>query len=919
MPFRHSFVALLFACSLATAVADEAQGVDIYATAVNGDPYGVARVEIPLSTPVVGNPLPPLQIRDADGRVLFPIARDMRVPVAQRPSERPVPQPGRGRLLNRVGNLIRELTNEQEQLEQTVAREVSFLFRGSKPLTIQLSDARGEIGSYEITPTDDPAARGEVLQQWWTTYTAAAKRQIDTADYPTWVETYLVAMLSGRTDMPLPDWFQFNDQAGAIDQGGDELIDALKLVGGASEASDDIFRAAAAGVQNGPEPAMLPLPDPPQWEEEYQRDQLDQVPTEPIASRVPPECFYVRYGSFSNYLWFRDLSEEYGGDITRMVSLRGIRDKAAARVENQLSLITSDMTRMLGPTVIEDQALIGRDLFLTDGATIGVVLKARNAFLLRSSLNNDRTRRAGEEANVELSQVEIAGHQVSLLRSPDNRVRSFMAEQDGYFLVTNSRTLVERFFEVGETGQSLAATPSFRLSRQFMPLDRDDTVFAYFSPEMMQRLASPEYLIELRRRLYAKADISLVHLARVASAAEGRALRGIDELREAGFLPTDFGQRPDGSGTITVGDQVLDSLRGARGVFLPIADVEIEAVTADEARWYQRIAQQYTERFPQLDPIMVGVRRDMLQQTPAVERLSVHAEISPFRPEKYGWMAEQLGPPTKMAIQFAPDDIAAVQAHVTLDRLGAPTHLFAAIKDSNPPDPDAIDGLWDSYQALQSVPGYLGAWPQPGALDRLPLGLGRGQPVGPNLNRLIGGVYRYTGGGFSILSFYPDLLRASLSHLAAIDVEDSAQIRAHVGNLVGSRLEDWVNAQLYDRAAETSVAGANFLSMMTRQLHVAPEDAQQVAEQILGGRLQCSLGGEYQYLPELGRWTSTAWGGESPPVIAPTDYVAPAMKWFRGADAAVTQYADRVVADVTIDVARQNRLLEAQQPAVEQP
>ncbi|MCG8649704.1 MAG: hypothetical protein MI861_07720, partial [Pirellulales bacterium] len=631
-----------------------------------------------------------------------------------------------------------------------------------------------------------------------------------------------------------------------------------------------------------------------------------------MATRVPPECFYVRYGSFENYLWFRDLSQEYGGDISRMITLRGIDDDSAGRIESQLNLETTELSRLFGGTVIEDQAIIGRDLFMSDGASIGILIKARNAFLMRTSLNSERTKRAQDDDAITLKDIKIANRPVSFLSSADNRVRSFLMEDDGYFLVTNSRTIVERFIEVGENGQSLANTSSFRLSRQLMPLEREDSIFAYFSPAMLRGLMSPTYLIELKRRLYAKSDISLVHLARLAAAAQAspnaarggpNAARGgpnaiqdnpefgIDELVAAGFLPTGFGQRPDGSGVIAIGDQVIDTMRGARGSFLPIADAKIDAVTPEESAWYRRIAARYSLNFPTIDPIMVGIQRRRLEEAPDIERVTVHAEIAPWEPAKYGKIAEQLGPPTRVAMQFAPDDIIAVQAHVVSPQLGPPTHLFAAIKDTVPPQPEDFDGILNIYRSLRGIPGYLGAWPQPGALDRLPLGLGRGQPVGPGMSRLIGGLYRYTDGGFSILSFQPEVLQASLPFLAAVDVQDRAQVRLRVGNLRGSQIEGWANGQLYKLAAEGSGAGANFLSMLSRQLKVAPKDVPEVTEKILGTPLQCTLGGQYQYSPARTRWISTAWQGGNVSPVPPPGYVAPAMKWFRGADATLTQYA----------------------------
>jgi hypothetical protein len=891
-------VRLFLIVVIGSTLAPATRAVDVYVSAAAGQPYGVVSIEIPVDPPVVGRVLPPITATNPDGRVLYPIADDMRTKVLP-VSESPVPQPGRGRLLGRVGNLIRELTDGNgEDLEQTVARRVMFLVHGDQPVRVSLGDAGGEIGQYEIAADGDAALQNELLGQWWSSYTAAARRQIDAAKYPPLVQTYLVGMLSGRLGLPLPDWYLGSSE------NNDELLGTLQLIGGASKTSQSIFSLAAAGGSASTLDTTAVLPAPPNWSPSFASPDLNNIAVEPIATRVPAECFYVRYGSFENYLWFRDLSQQFGGDISRMISVRGTNDNTTARIEDQLNLKTTELTRMLGSTVIDDQAIIGRDAFMTEGATVGVLFKTKNAFLMRTSLSSDRSKLASSDPAVTLKDVKVADRPISLLSTADNRIRSFLVEDDGYILVTNSKTLVERFLEVGQSGESLATSSAFRLSRQLMPVDRNDSIFAYFSPEMLQGLVAPKYLIELRRRLFAKSDIALVHLARLAAAAEGRTITGIDELATAGFLPTGFGQRVDGSGVISVGDQIVDTLRGARGTFLPIADVEIESVTAEEAAWYRRIAQGYSDRFPEMDPIMVGVGRSKVDPQTGIERINLHAEIAPWQAEKYGWVAQQLGPPTQVALEFAPDDIAALQAHVASPQLGPPTHLFAAIKDSVPPEPEDFDGILNIYRSLRQIPGYLGAWPQPGALDRLPLGLGRGQPVGPGMSRLIGGLYRYTGGGFSILSFQPDVMQASLPFLSAVDVADHAQVRMQIGNLNGSQIENWVNGQLYDLSSEGSGAGANFLGQLSRQLSVDPSQVGSASEKILGAEVQCTLGGEYQYDPEVARWSSTAWQGDVLPTIAPPGYMTPALEWFRGTNATVTQFDDRLIADAVIDIQR---------------
>ncbi len=914
-------------CTAQDAVPNFAPAAPLTASvaATSGTPYGIASIEIPLRNSIHGGEAPALRLSNSSERAIYVVSENVRVMADRMPSDLPLPALGRGRLLGRVGNLIREIAGGNQDRTETVARRISFLFQGDDPFVVEVADRDGVVGQFEIRPAVNAALQQQLLSIWWNDFTQQAKQQIDATDTPPWVQTYLVGMLSGKLGLPLPDWYGNT----GTETKEDPLLMTLNWIGGAAKVSDRVFASAAAGQElDSPgtptttEVAALPLPTPIHWQATAPDSDVtaNSVETEALADHVPPECFYIRYGKFENYLWFQDLTDEYGGDVSRMITLSGLSNDGSARLTEQLGIKMTVMGRMLGPTIITDQAIIGRDMFLQDGAAMGVVFQPTNAFLLRSSLNNDRHAIASSSDQITLKDVTLKNGVGTFLRSTDNAIRSYMVERNDFICVTNSEAIAERFLEVGTTGESLAKTEAFRLARSLHPVSRDDTIFAYFSPEMLQGLLAPEYLIELRRRMQSEADIAMVHLARLAAANEqtpdSAPIREIEPLVAAGFLPAGFGERPDGSGVFTAGDRILDTRRGARGTFLPIPDSPVENVTATEAQWFGEIAAAYSQQFRSLDPIFIGVKREPIEPLPNSdplerrERLLIHAEVAPWQPDNYGWWAKQLGPPTPVAIRFAEDDLVAVQAHVASPTLGPPTHLFVGIKDSHPPQPEDFDSILGSYQALKSLPGYLGAWPLPGTLDRLPLGLGRGQPVGPNMSRLLGGVYRYTGGEFSILSFQPEVLNATIPQLAADEVADSSQVRAHIGNLRGSQLEGWANEFLYQRDAATSAAGADFLESLSSLLGVAPENASDQARLILGGEVQCALGGQYQFAANsatgVSNWTSTAWGpaAAEPFRLPPIDYLAPIMQWFRGADATLTQYPNRLVADIAVEVSR---------------
>ncbi|MGC4005439.1 MAG: hypothetical protein QM811_20885 [Pirellulales bacterium] len=171
---------------------------------------------------------------------------------------------------------------------------------------------------------------------------------------------------------------------------------------------------------------------------------------EPIALRVPQECLYVRYGTFSNYLWFSDTMDEWGGDLRNLISFRGVDYGINAKTQTQLAVKQGPLAKLLGPTVIADVAMVGMDTFMREGASFGILFQARNNFALSNDLRGHRADALKANPDAKEETIEIAGKSVAYLHTPDNRVRSFYVVDGDYHLVTTSRRLAERFLETGE-------------------------------------------------------------------------------------------------------------------------------------------------------------------------------------------------------------------------------------------------------------------------------------------------------------------------------------------------------------------------------------------------------------------------------------------------------------------------------------
>jgi hypothetical protein len=862
-----SLVGLVVSLNTATALAQ------LPGTAVRGEPFGVAsvRIRLPAATTATFWQSRAFTVEEPNRRVLYPAFR---------------------------AGLLARVDSDAETVPGQV--DISFLFTGSSPLEVTVMTP--EPVRFNLTPQAvAPRVFRRTLIRWWRDYHADIRQQERDSSYPTLPDVYLSSMLSRRLGLAPPLLSRIGQSPSTS-----ELKETVQLLLGDEELRNSLAREMMTSLGDSTGTVALAVPEEIYWEAPDLPPPPD-VEIEPIANHVPVDCFYIRFGTFPNYLWCSKLLRELGGQFGQIVSLRGQDAKLNQRLQYQLALKESKLAEVFGSQVIADVALIGRDLYLADGASIGVLFQAKNNPALRADLQQQRaTALRAEAANsAEVSDITIAGRTVSLLSTSDNRLRSFYAESGDFHLVTTSESIVERFFAAGEGRGTLADSAEFQLARRTRPLSTEDTIFAFFPPAFFRGLISPQYQIEMHRRQHAAVAIDVVKLARWAALAEGRAASTLEDLTTGGFLPNGFGRLADGSGPILATEQVFDSFRGARGSFVPVADIALRSVTSREAETFRATAEYFEQNWRQFDPLLVGVKRVAGQN--GQEQIEIDANISPLAEEKYGWVLSILGPPSTHWISPAPGDVISMQAMVQGGLSSpsiAPHHLFMGIQDIAPTTDIRPTGILQIVQLLRATPGYLGSWPKFGWLDRLPLRLGGGPPDAYGFSQLPLGLWRWQGGGFTVLSFQPNVLAHVTPELRPEPTDNPAQIRIQVGDLSQSQLAGWLNLQYYERARQASVGNARLLHMLNQQFHVPLESSSETVEELLKSELVCALSGEYQLVERDGvlNWESTAWPDREGSV--PKTYEAPLLQWFRGGHLDLIKTGDRLTLHAEVQLQR---------------
>ena len=795
-------------------------------------------------------------------------------------------------------SFLDNLTGRRETPPSNV-HTVWFLFKGEQPLemTVDGTDTTGFTLPVEFVR---PRQFDRRVRQWWDAFNRVVNEHIESGDYPPMVQAYLKALVGKRFGLA---------PAAPEKPNPDPLMQTFQLMFDVeSLRASTIEETMLKGVPNLP--VDRPLPQPIRWSPVIVKNLPQAVDVEPMAKCVPEECFYLRFGTWGNQLWLQQLLEEFGGDLSRMIQVRGFKYRVQSKFLDQLAIQSNEWDKLFGGQLIDDVAVIGLDTYFDSGSAVGVMLHAKNTKFLRSNLLKKRVAFAKENKNIgcTIREIKEGDDVIHFMSTPDNRYRSFYAVSGDCHLVTTSLVVARRFLEAGRGVGSLADSEEYRFARFNLPLDRDDTVFVYLSTKFFQNLLTPQYQIELRRRNRIATDMMLLELAKLAASNEQYSDTSMEGLVRAGYLPKGFGYRPDGGSFETKGDYWQDSIRGRRGFFAPIPDLPLDRVTAEEEAWFDERAQFFTQSIKSLDPMFIAIKRFKLKEN--VERIVFDARLAPFGEEKYGWLMGMLGEPLMSEINTMPGDIATFQASIkggTFSRNVPPHQIFAGVQDRIDPKVDLSPKTFlKLMKTLRETPGYLGSWPNPGYTDWMPALGGQPDEFGYTYSRILK-LFRLQWDSFSVLSFDVNRLEGLKPHLRIVPSDRPAQIRLNVGDLSASNLQGWANSVNYRRSWQTSIANVQLLNLLIQQFRVTPEVAKQVIERMMDVELVCSLGGEYQLaqIPS-GRvlWQSSAWPTFGSPELPP-GHVAPFLAWFRGVQVEVTKAETQFSVHGFLDIQRQ--------------
>ena len=579
---------------------------------------------------------------------------------------------------------------------QIRAHKLWFLFKSSDSKSPLRLSMRGSGESRQVMVSVERHDRRKFekyADRWRKEFEDAMAAQRAVNDYPPILEDYLESMLLGRVAT------EKSKKRDRKKKDKDQVKSLAKTVGlllDLESTRSDLIAEAMNPLEAG-EAGRVSLPLPIRLSVKPSEVLPASVDVEEIAKVVPATCFYLRFENWDNQIWLKDLMDEYGGDLSRMLTVRGYKKLVQSKFLDQLCVQSGPLDKWFGGTKVNDVALIGSDFYFRSGAGVGVVLQAQpnQTESLRKNFQ-DKRRKIVKEAKERILQripkasgltiddidsirqgtIEsdlFAGHDVNFIETCvqrskvknenvlkatlDERVfyRSFYVVKGDFHLITTSAEIVKEFLEINQ-GKSLSLGESedfkaFR-ARELQDKQFQNRILFYASNAFVENLFKPSFQIELLRRNRLSAKIQVLEMATLAAENEGLNFIGngnvFAQLIDGGFLPRGF----DKEGLERNGRVWVDQERGRFGFFKPLNDVSTEFCSEAERREYLDIENAVNDSIRALEPVYFYINRSLLNQDDKrIEVVSFDSRITAIGEDDLDWALGRLGP--KMESEIA--------------------------------------------------------------------------------------------------------------------------------------------------------------------------------------------------------------------------------------------------------------------------
>ncbi len=398
---------------------------------------------------------------------------------------------------------------------------------------------------------------------------------------------------TAANDPALAPWFEPNDE--------DDLLGTYGLLSGGRALAENLQLERALPEAGPGEPTVeissiegITVREF-DWKERVQGDPgLD-----PLSALVPADQHALFFPSFQALLDVIDETSELGVFALAAFEERSSDARTRERYERQLCLELDGFARALGRLAIASVAVTGSDPYLRSGSDLALLLESERLDALRAFV----TARQDAVAGARRVEGEIAGVAYRGVVNETRSVSSYVAAVGNALVVTNSLHQLERIAQVrARASPALAAAEEYRFFRERYPVARTgagESAFLMVPDAAIRRWCGPKWRIAQSRRTRAAAVLAELAAAHAAELARGSVRPTPLAFETHGF---DLGE------LALTSEGPRSSLYGTLDFLTPIAELDVERVSASEASFYERWRDGYQANWSgYFDPIALSI------------------------------------------------------------------------------------------------------------------------------------------------------------------------------------------------------------------------------------------------------------------------------------------------------------------------
>lgn len=336
-------------------------------------------------------------------------------------------------------------------------------------------------------------------------------------------------------------------------------------------------------------------------------------PLEALARATPADFYFARSRDLDALFDVLDEVDAWVTPAVRLLDARLQRYDLTSRYQTQLGMPRSALSRVVGPQLVEEIAVVGSDPFLRDGSDLTVIFKPKSPASLDAALLTKLSSLSETHGGLTTTKEQAQGAEVSFTVSADGAVHRYSTTSGGLSLVSNSRAAIERILAtLNGKYPALDDEPDFKymLARDAgVPAD----ILAYAGDRFLTQAVSPASRVLDARRQIAKSELLRASYAALLYGwVYGKtpsqelivrsALPHLDVFRHFDKQPIRFNHDATGVGP--------RSAWGTPRALTPLIDLPTpKQITLVEQEAYNQFRSRYERLWSQaLDPIALRLR-----------------------------------------------------------------------------------------------------------------------------------------------------------------------------------------------------------------------------------------------------------------------------------------------------------------------